>query len=100
MATWLGTTLDLLWHNALAAISPAIIIALICCCIRCRPVTRHALWLMVLLFFILPPISSRWHLQFREWWDRPRASQVGEPVHSAPIAARALGVMEGVAGES
>jgi beta-lactamase regulating signal transducer with metallopeptidase domain/tetratricopeptide (TPR) repeat protein len=76
MASWMGNTLDLLWHNALAAIFPALIVALLCYCVRCRPVTRHALWLMVLILFILPPVSNTWHLHIREWWPAPRAQSV------------------------
>ncbi|MCG8530468.1 MAG: hypothetical protein MI749_07385, partial [Desulfovibrionales bacterium] len=58
---WYSTTTDLLWRNALAVIPLALIVAAICRWGRCRPSTRHALWLGVLIWLIagllLPPVS-------------------------------------------
>src|SRR5688500_14043346 len=51
-------SMELLWRNALGAIPLAMAVALICRCVRCRPSTRHALWLIVLLSLLAPPSLS------------------------------------------
>lgn len=49
-------SLDLLWRNALGAIPLAIVVALVCRFLPCRPSTRHALWVIVLLSLLAPPL--------------------------------------------
>ncbi|MHC4428154.1 MAG: hypothetical protein ACYS0D_06065, partial [Planctomycetota bacterium] len=50
---WLPT--DLLWRNALAVIPLAIVVALLCRFVPCRPSTRHTLWLVVLIVLVVAP---------------------------------------------
>jgi len=47
---------ELLWRNAVSAIPLAILVAATCRWLPCRPATRHALWMMVLLWMVLPPV--------------------------------------------
>jgi beta-lactamase regulating signal transducer with metallopeptidase domain len=49
--------MELLWRNALLAIPLALTVAAICKWLPCRPATRHALWCMVLLSLMAPPIA-------------------------------------------
>jgi beta-lactamase regulating signal transducer with metallopeptidase domain len=49
-------SMDLLWRNALGAVPLAFAVAAICRFARCRASTRHALWLMVLLSLLAPPL--------------------------------------------
>ena len=51
-------SMELLWRNALGAIPLAVAVALICRCVRCRPCTRHVLWLIVLVSLLAPPWLS------------------------------------------
>lgn len=55
MATW-ASIADALWQNALTVIPLALAVALVCRYVRCRPATRHTLWLLVLGWFLLPPV--------------------------------------------
>jgi beta-lactamase regulating signal transducer with metallopeptidase domain len=48
-----------LWRFALAAIPLAAIVAVLCRCLPCRPSTRHALWLTLLLLFALAPFLPK-----------------------------------------
>ncbi len=48
--------IDVLWRGALAATIPAIIIAFVSRFLSLRPPTRHALWLMVLSWFVIAPL--------------------------------------------
>ena len=48
-------SLDLLWRYALAGIPLAILVAIFCRFVPCRPSTRHALWVSVLSFFLVLP---------------------------------------------
>jgi len=50
---------DLLWRGALAVIPLAIVVAVVCRYVPCRPSTRHALWLIVLGFFAAAPFLSQ-----------------------------------------
>ena len=50
---------DLLWRSALAVIPLAIVVAIICRWVPCRPSTRHTLWLIVLGFFAAAPFLSQ-----------------------------------------
>ncbi|MCP4593449.1 MAG: hypothetical protein GY842_22155 [bacterium] len=47
---------ELLWRNALAVIPLAVLVAILCRWVPCRPWTRHTLWLIVLLWLIIPPV--------------------------------------------
>lgn len=51
-------TIDVLWRNALLAVPIAVVVALLCRYLHCRPATRHALWVVVLLAFLMPPVRS------------------------------------------
>ena len=50
---------DLWWRGALAVIPLAIVVAIVCWWMPCRPSTRHTLWLIVLGFFAAAPFMSR-----------------------------------------
>jgi beta-lactamase regulating signal transducer with metallopeptidase domain len=87
-------SMNLLWHNALGAIPLAIGVAVICRVVRCRASTRHALWLIVLLSLMAPPLlpglnlsddlgSPRFFSSLRQ--QREVAPQPG-PTISATIA--------------
>lgn len=62
MPSWVAPIIDVLWQNALAAIPLALIVALICRWVTCRPATRHVLWLIVLLRLVAPPVLPSWRL--------------------------------------
>ena len=47
---------EALWQNALGAVPLALVAALICRFVPCRPATRHTLWVVVLLTFLVPPL--------------------------------------------
>lgn len=52
-------SIDLLWRGALAVIPLAIVVAIVCWWMPCRPSTRHMLWLIVLGFFAAAPFILR-----------------------------------------
>ncbi len=52
-------SIDLLWRGALAVIPLAIVVAIVCWWMPCRPSTRHTLWLIVLGFFAVAPFIPR-----------------------------------------
>lgn len=52
--TWLSGASQLLWQNALTAVPVVLAIALLCRALPLRPATRHSLWLLALLWFVLP----------------------------------------------
>ncbi|MEE8156472.1 MAG: M56 family metallopeptidase [Phycisphaerales bacterium] len=52
-------SIDLLWRGALAVIPLAIVVAIVCWWMPCRPSTRHTLWLIVLGFFAAAPFIPR-----------------------------------------
>ena len=52
--TWSQATIDLLWGNAWTVIPLAFVVAAVCRWFPCRPATRHALWVLVLLGFVTP----------------------------------------------
>lgn len=56
MATWLSIAFDHLWRNAFAAVPLILVVALVLRWVRCRPATRHGLWLMVLVWLVCPPL--------------------------------------------
>ncbi len=54
---WLPT--DVLWRTAIAVIPLAVLIAVVCRLVPCRPSTRHALWLVVLTLLVAAPLVGR-----------------------------------------
>ncbi len=61
------TDFIILWlqENALMAAAMAGVVALICRVTRCRPAIEHALWLLVLVKLLVPPVVS-WPAAWRE----------------------------------
>jgi len=55
-ANWLVTAMDAVWRNAWTVIPAALLVGAICGWGRCRPATRHSLWLTVLLLPIAMPL--------------------------------------------
>jgi len=53
---WASQATNLLWHNSLAALPLVLMAAAATHLLRCRPSTRHTMWLMVLLWLVLPPL--------------------------------------------
>ena len=53
---WASLATDMLWRNAVAVVPLALLVALACRFLPCRPATRHGLWLMVLLWLVLAPV--------------------------------------------
>lgn len=56
---WIDFLAAQLWQHVWAVIPPALIAAVACRLSRCGPVTRHGLWVVVLLWFILPPLLPK-----------------------------------------
>src|SRR5690606_28561022 len=69
--------MTILWRNGLIAIPIALAVVLLCRCVTLRPSTRHALWLLVLASFLMPPALHSW------WnpvdWRASFAHAVNEP---------------------
>lgn len=53
-----GDMAQMLWHNALAAVPLAFLVAVVCRVAPLRPSTRHLLWLAVLVRLLLPPLPA------------------------------------------
>lgn len=90
--TFLAETLsmDLMWRNALGAIPLAIVVAVLCRFVRCRASTRHALWFIVLLALLAPPLLPS--LDFSDELGATRffaqmVQPVAEPAAPPPPAA-------------
>ncbi len=49
-------TVGSLWQAALTAVPVVFLVALTCRVFRCRPVTKHSLWLTALLWFVISPL--------------------------------------------
>src|SRR6185503_12579970 len=64
-------SLEHLWRNALGAIPFAVLIALLCRVVPCRPSTRHSLWLILLISLLVPPLVSSW--DYASFWTEARA---------------------------
>src|SRR5262245_48472650 len=73
---------DLLWRNALAAIPLAILVALICRWLPCRSSTRHALWVLVLISLLAPPMLPSEHVD--AMWQHVSAA-VKSDLNSEPV---------------
>lgn len=87
MDSWAPWLTDLLWRNALAAIPLAVLVAAVCRWSRCRPATRHALWLALLVWLVIPPILPR-----PDWTAATEVAVEAETpadAHSAPPAGAA-----------
>lgn len=56
MGIWVTLATDTLWTSAIAAVPIALAVAVVCRCLPCRPTTRHALWLIVLVWFLVPAV--------------------------------------------
>ena len=54
MSGWLSIWTEALWRNGLALIPLALAIVIVTRSVRCRPATRHTLWLMALLWLLMP----------------------------------------------
>ena len=74
---------DLLWRSALAVIPLALIVAAVCRWTPCRPATRHALWLMVLVLLVAAPLLPR--LTLPQLPAGPPAATVDAPPREFPI---------------
>lgn len=80
---------DWLWRNALGAIPLAILAALIGRFVPCRASTRHAMWLLVLVWLLMPPVLPSANLAgaWRDWFSaRPAGGSPTDVVQ--PVAAQ------------
>jgi len=81
---------DQLWLNAIAAIPMAIVVAMVCRCVPCRPSTRHTLWVLVLAMFLLPSLA----VGFQSGTQLSVAPQQPAVNHAEPHAAPAHRTIE------
>ncbi|KAA0222159.1 MAG: hypothetical protein KJ057_03615 [Phycisphaerae bacterium] len=58
MPAWATSTADAMWTGALSAMPLAALAAVFCRVLPCRPATRHFIWLIVLLRFLSPFVTS------------------------------------------
>jgi beta-lactamase regulating signal transducer with metallopeptidase domain len=73
---------DLLWRTALAVIPLALLVAAACRWLPCRPSTRHAMWVLLLLALIaLPVVPARTPSRLL---DLAATLEVEEPVVDRP----------------
>src|SRR5215510_14042528 len=58
-----------LWQAAWAAIPVALVVALLCRLLPCRPATRHSLWIAALLALVVPLIlPNAWRIEIPTDW--------------------------------
>jgi hypothetical protein len=57
---WLGVAVEHLWHNGIAAVPLVAVAAIATRMLPCRPATRHTMWVMVLVWLLLPPLVPQW----------------------------------------
>ena len=75
--------IDLVWRGALVVVPAALLVALIGGVCPCRPSTRHAMWLVVLLILVATPFVPR--IDFGQLPVGPSADLVQTPrTESAP----------------
>ncbi len=74
---------DVLCRNGLAAIPLAVLVAILCRMFRSRPATKHTLWLVVLLWFVVAPLLPATDVAERLGSDL--AARVAEPWRAAPL---------------
>lgn len=96
--SWVGFVVDLVWANVWAVVPPALGAAAVCRWVPCRPVTRHAVWLVVLAWFLVPPLlpappSAQW-LDDADGMARAITTHLPgrEPARTEPIRPGAAGV--------
>ena len=75
MQEWAVPATDVLWRTALTAIPLTLLVMVVCRLLPFRPVTRHALWLTLVLWFAVSPLLP----------DAPVESLV--PARSEPVMA-------------
>lgn len=80
-------TLEVLWRNALGAVPFVLAVALICRLLPCRASTRHALWLILLVSLVAPPLLSKW--DYAAIWTAMRDRTAPAAVSPQPILAAA-----------
>ena len=78
-------SIDLLWRGALAVIPLAIVVAIVCRWMPCRPSTRHTLWLIVLGFFAASPFMPRVPIPQIAFFPPPATEPEAAPVPLAAI---------------
>jgi len=76
---------DEIWRFALAAIPLAVIVAVVCRCLPCRPSTRHTLWLTLLGLFLIAPLLPQAPVPDLASWLEPEKG--GEAVLPPLVAA-------------
>jgi len=75
---------DEIWRFALAAIPLAVIVAVVCRCLPCRPSTRHTLWLTLLGLFLIAPLLPQAPVpDLASWLEPAKDSEAAFP----PLAA-------------
>lgn len=67
MLTWALHFTDGLWRNAVALVPLVLVVAAVCRVLPCRPATRHALWLFVLAWLVVPPFLPALQPDFKPW---------------------------------
>jgi beta-lactamase regulating signal transducer with metallopeptidase domain len=83
LASMLGT--DVLWRNALVAVPLAVVVLAVCRLVKCRPATRHLLWLVVLGVLFVPAGVPRLTLpRIEAATPEPAVSRSAAP--EAPLA--------------
>lgn len=77
--------IDIFWRGALAATIPAILMAIVGRALSIRPPTRHALWLIVLAWFVVAPLlPSAPHGRIASFFTSAEAKQAASPGSSSP----------------
>ncbi len=83
MDSW-TTVADLLWRNAIAVIPLALLVALLCRWLPSRPSTRHTMWLVVLIWFVVPVLLPG--LQPSDWLASAASGSPARPDSRAPAS--------------
>src|SRR5260370_18713090 len=68
-------------RRTVAAAALAVVVAIACCVGRFGPAVRHALWLIVLIKLLMPPIYQ-WPVPFWPNWDRILSARTAVPRRS------------------
>lgn len=85
---WLEQLAVHLWQNTWAVIPLAIVAAFACRTFRCGPVTRHAVWVVVLAWFLIPPLlpappSEQWFREAEARVEGPAMAALSAALHDA-----------------
>ncbi|MEE9129058.1 MAG: M56 family metallopeptidase, partial [Phycisphaerales bacterium] len=83
-------SIHLLWRSGLAVIPLAIVVAIVCWCMPCRPSTRHMLWLIVLGFFAAAPFVSQVPIPQIALFPQPATEPEAE---AAPVPLAVIGTL-------